>query len=104
MRKCMFSTTYLHEAVNLRPGDLPIEEITPQEMRKALARAIYSSPLLRHVQNMAEHEGWTGEDKFTALAFYAVLRMEEREFYDTRRAELEPAPPFFVTNVKPGGA
>jgi hypothetical protein len=96
----MFSTTYLHEAANLRPGDLPVKEITPQEMRKALARAMYSSPLLRHVQNIAEREGWTGEDKFTALAFYAVLRMEDY----TRRAELEPAPPFFVTNVKPGGA
>lgn len=85
----MFSLTYLHEAVRLRPGDLPEAPISPQEMRKGIARVLYNSPLIRH---MAEYEGWTGEDKYTALAFYVILRLEEREFDLIRRAELEAHP------------
>lgn len=88
----MFNTTYLHEAVRLLPGNLPEGPISPQEMRKGIARALYNSPLIRHAHNMAEHEGWTGEDKYTALAFYAILRLEEREFDLIRRVELEAHP------------
>lgn len=73
----MFSKYDLHETMNLRPGELPFAKPpTPAAMRVGLARAQYYSTIVCNVSVMAEREGWSGEDKYTALAFYAMLQLE----------------------------
>lgn len=93
----MFSKYDLHEAMNYRPGETPwVKPPTPQEMRVGIARASYYSTILRQINNVAEREGWSGEDKYTALAFYTTLQLEVYQIRELRRIELEPMPPFIV--------
>lgn len=93
----MFSKHDLHEAMKLPLGEWPTKLITAAEMRVGLARANYYSTLLRDVSCMAEREGWTGEDKYTAMTFYLQLRLEVLEDQNYRRAMLEPMPSFIVS-------
>lgn len=96
----MFSKHDLHEAMKLKLGDVPwAEPFTPQQMRAGMARAMYGSPLIRQINNVAEREGWSGEDKYTALAFYTTLQLEILEDIAFRRVELEPMPPFFTKTI-----
>jgi hypothetical protein len=89
----MFSKHDLHEAMGYRLGEMPFcNPPTPQEMRKGLARAQYYCTILNRVANMAEHEGWTGEDKYAAAAFYLLLQNEQLMDNAMRRAMLEPMP------------
>lgn len=92
----MFSKYDLHEAMKLPLGEWPMKPITPAEMRVGIARASYYSTIARQVSNMAECEGWTGEDKYTALAFHLMLRLEVLEDQNYRRASLEAHPMFLV--------
>ena len=75
----MFSKHPLHEAMKIEPGQWPSKGFTPQEMRVGIAKASYYSTIARNVSATAEHEGWSGEDKFTALAFHLLLRLETLE-------------------------
>lgn len=89
----MFSKYDLHEAMEYKPGETPrTSPPTPQQMRVGMARASYCSTILRQINNVAEHEGWSGEDKYTALAFYTTLQLEVYQMRELRRLELEPAP------------
>ena len=87
----MFSKYDLHEAMKIEPGQWPGKGFTPQEMRVGITRASYYSTIVRNVSATAEHEGWSGEDKFTAMAFHLLLRLETLEDLMLRRADLEPA-------------
>jgi len=78
----MFSKYDLHEAMNLKPGEMPLRKPpTPAEMRVGLARAGYYSTVIRTVRNIAEREGWNGEDTMTAIAFYTTLQLEVSQQY-----------------------
>ena len=60
----------------------------PREMRKAIDATIrkrfgddsefnYSESLIRAVDSAAYHLGWSGEDRMTAIAYIALLKVEE---------------------------
>lgn len=96
-----FGRYELHEAMELRHGELPFTKpITPAEMRVGLSKTARYNPVLGRVSNMAEMEGWTGEDKYTALAFYAMLQWESMQASYFRYAELSPSHPFFIDRAK----
>lgn len=80
----------LHEVMGYPLGELPfVKPPTAQEMRKGLARATYYATLLRNATMMAEREGWSGEDKYTAIAFYLQLRNETLETLNLKQAMLD---------------
>lgn len=94
----------LHEQINLPAGEAFIGRMPhPNEMRQALTRVAHRhSPLLQRVWNMAQHDGLSGEDLYTAMAFYLQLEyenMHERLFSFASRAL--DAPPLYI--VKKGG-
>lgn len=84
--------TPLHEAAKLNVGELPINPLTPNEMRKALEVAAYHSPWVRRAFEAARHEGWSGEDKYTLLAFHMTLENERRVESELRYLMLSPSP------------
>ncbi len=89
----MFSKHDLHEAMGYHLGEMPLAEPpTPQKMRVGLARAQYYNTILNRVVSIAEHEGWTSEDKYTVMTFYLVLQNEQLMDNAMRRAMLEPTP------------
>lgn len=57
---------------------------TPAEMRAAIERGTYDSPIIRNVMTMARHDGLTAEDAYSALAYYALQTM-----IDYQNASLE---------------
>lgn len=100
----MFSKYDLHEAMNLRPGTLPFNKpITPAEMRVGLARAQYYNQIIRNVSVMAEREGWSGEDKYTALAFYTMLQLEIHQGREFRRVMLDTNGPRVMASSETTG-
>jgi hypothetical protein len=87
----MFSKHDLHEAMGYRLGEMPFDKApTPMEMRVGLARARYYNTILNRVECMVEKMGLSGEDKYTAIAFYAMLQNESLMNNVMRRAEREP--------------
>lgn len=83
----------LHEVMGYRMGELPFAAPpNPQLMRKGITRATHYSTLIRQVAVMAEREGWTGEDKYTAMTFYLLLRNEELETANFDRFMRDPNP------------
>jgi hypothetical protein len=93
----MFSRLELHEAMDMHPGDAwSTKPITPKEMRIGLAQASRYNVMVRRVEELAHREGWGGEDKYTALAFYLCLQNEVHVDNANRRLDLEVRPPFFI--------
>ena len=92
----MFSKHDLHEAMNLSLGHYPVD-MTPQKMRIGLARAAHGNVVLRTLSMTADQEGWSGEDKFVAIAFYLLLHVEVLEDVNLRRLTLEAHPAHFVS-------
>lgn len=67
----------LHDEAKIAPGQyLWDKQPTPQEMRQQLIRASRSSHVLCNVRIYAEREGWSGEDTYTAMAWFAMLEAE----------------------------
>lgn len=88
----------LHDVLNLRPGEISARVAlkTPAEMRKAMLQAAYYSAQIHRVFQIADHEGFTGEDRYTALAFYLALENERLTDRYLRRMMLEPLPPIVM--------
>lgn len=52
---------------------------TPNGMRALLDRYAREHPLPAQIFNIARHQGLSGEDKYTMLAYHALLQMERYE-------------------------
>ena len=48
------------------------EATTPDEMRAEIFRLRREAPLVRNVMDMADFNGLSSEDRYTALAYYAL--------------------------------
>lgn len=98
----MFSRADLHEVMGLRLGELPFgKPITPAAMRAGMARASYYQTTMRNVTIMAEKEGFSGEDKYTALAFYALLQLESMTSTYLRLSDRMLTQPVFMSAQNP---
>ena len=80
----------LHEAADLRVGEPPLHMTKPDEMRKAMMRAARHSLWIRRAFDIADVEGYSGEDRYVLLAFHLALENERRQHFELRRAMLEP--------------
>ena len=60
------------------------EATTPEEMRAEIFRLRREAPLVRSVMDMADFNGLSAEDRYTALAYYAL-----QESANARRLVLE---------------
>lgn len=49
---------------------------TPEEMRQAIHKASHESSLVRHTMYFADMRGLNGEDRYTALAYQALVALE----------------------------
>lgn len=89
----------LHDEINVPAGELPLgKPPTPNQMRQALIRVAHrSSPVLHRLWNMAQFEGLSGEDMYTAFAFYLQLEFENMQERLFRMAEHSISmPPLYV--------
>lgn len=58
--------------------DEPIKEVTtPNEMRAEFLRLYMHDSTVRHVFNMAEHQGLSGEDKYVTLAYVLAKQVQQ---------------------------
>jgi hypothetical protein len=48
--------------------------------------------LVRHVMDAGQHQGWSGEDIMTALAYHALLQLDEAQGRILERVRLDPGP------------
>ena len=73
------------------------EVSTPEEMRGEIFRLRRHDPMVRQVMDMADYRGLSAEDRYTALAYYALrtlLAAHQRALDD---AMTRPIPPLIVT-------
>ena len=69
------------------------ECLTPQGIRRRLDTHGYRcDPLVNRVFQQAHYSGLTGEDKYTLLAWHALLALEDTQKYLLERLEPEPRP------------
>lgn len=54
----------------------PVEILTPTDMRRRIYEASYESPLIRMCLQRADYEGMSGEDRYTVLAYNALVSLE----------------------------
>ena len=52
------------------------EANTPEEMRAAIYKLTRDEPTVRSVCDAANYHGWSAEDKYTMLAYYALQHMQ----------------------------
>lgn len=88
----------------------------PREIRKRLTEAAYRgsridglesgsnamnvpASMVRNVMNMAEANGFSGEDAMTLLAYHALLRYEDALDRLIDQLNISPAPPFAPPNA-----
>lgn len=50
--------------------------VTPNEMRAAIHKASLHSPLVRNIIGAADRAGATAEDRYTMLAYHALVQLE----------------------------
>lgn len=67
---------------------------TPQGMRKRLREYSSHNPIAHRVREVAYHEGWSGEDEMTVLAYHALVQLEAMIEERLRAANLYPAAAF----------
>jgi hypothetical protein len=65
---------------------------TVQGQRKRLLEFSHHDPLTRRVFDVARHEGLSGEDAMTMLAYHALIQVEEMRALLFDKMMCEPAP------------
>lgn len=72
-----YTRAALHEEAGIAPGQYLWDKLpTPEQMRTQLAHAARHSHTIHNVCLTAEERGWSGEDKYTAMAWFAALEAE----------------------------
>lgn len=85
-----------HIPVGLAPNENLIgqaEESTPDGMRAAIYRGSLASALIRSMLMQADIRGLNGEDKYTLLAYQALVALESTHRRLMEYIERTPAPP-----------
>lgn len=78
------------------PPSAPVQVLDADEMRRAIFEASHESSLIRNVLVSADYRGSSAEDRYTMLAYHALVALET---YWQRTLELTrmlPNPPFVM--------
>lgn len=90
----------LQYGLKLPPGEDPSKPITFDGMRQRIAAARRDSSLINMAVREAEFAGLSGEDKYTMLAYRALIQLEEMHDRVMRFVESTPAPPIMLDPKK----
>ena len=77
------------------------EAATPDEMRAEIYRLCRHDPMVHQVMAMADHQGLSAEDRYTALAYYALRTLLAAHQQALDDAMTRPMPPFFDDAERP---
>lgn len=67
-----------------------------EEMRAEIFRLSRNDAMVRQVMDMANHRGLSAEDRFTALAYYALRERSLLQKVILDDAMIRPAPPMVL--------
>lgn len=76
-----------------QPGDA--RDMTA--LRREIHKAMYDSALIRNVMLAADHEGLSAEDRYTLLAYEALVALETNWKQVIRTRMLDPMPPMLAS-------
>jgi hypothetical protein len=79
------------------------EAETIQGKRKHIYELAYHDALVRRVLDMARHEGLSGEDTMTTLAYYALIEKERMTDAYLDNAMRSPGPIYTTSTFSPEG-
>lgn len=65
---------------------------TVNGMRQAIYKASHESALIRHSMQVADFQGLSGEDRYTMLAYHALVSLEQTYQQLTNYAKRMPDP------------
>lgn len=92
--------------IGIEPEDRPDRAIvTPAEMRQAIDKAKYESALVGNCMRTADYAGFSAEDRYTLLAYNALVALETYYKRCLEMTMLYPQPPLMRpadTEVKRG--
>ena len=65
-------------------------------LRREIYQAMRDSALVRNIMYIADHEGLSAEDRYTLLAYEALVALETNWKQVLRMKSLDPMPPMIV--------
>jgi hypothetical protein len=77
-------------------GQMPGDTRDMNSMRREIVKAMRDSPLVRNVMYAADHEGLNAEDRYTLLAYEALVALETNWKQVIRARMLDPMPPIIL--------
>jgi hypothetical protein len=84
--------------IGIEPKELAKDELPPNptEMRQAIFEAMHESALVRNVMYSADYQGLSAEDRYTSLAYHALVALETYYKKALQHAMLYPNPNFIM--------
>jgi hypothetical protein len=84
--------------IGIEPKELAKDSLppTPTEMRQAIFEASHESALVRNIMYTADHLGATAEDRYTMLAYHALIALETYYKRTLELTMLMPNPSFIM--------
>ena len=82
-------------------GQIPGDARDMNALRRQIREAMRDSALVRNVMYAADHEGLNAEDRYTLLAYEALVALETNWKQVLRTSRLSPMPHFPVVEAKP---
>lgn len=76
------------------------EALTFEEMRAEIFRLRFHDAMVRQVMDMADKRGLSAEDRYVALAYYALLERSKLKAVILDDAMTMPAPRMMTPNAK----
>ena len=59
------------------PEMMEMHPPTAATMRQRIYDAMRNSPLIMNIMQVSDQEGWSGEDRYVALAYHALVQLED---------------------------
>lgn len=84
------------EAKEPKPGEI----MDCNDMRRAIFEATYESPLIRNAMMAADYRGASAEDRYTMLAYHALVALETYYKQALKIAMLYPDPMVLLKDPK----
>ena len=84
--------------IGIEPKKLAADALPPNptEMRQAIFEAMHESALVKNVMYSADYQGLSAEDRYTALAYHALVALETYYKQALQHAMLYPNPSFIM--------
>lgn len=69
---------------------------TPTEMRAEISRLSRNDRMVRSILQSAEYSGQSAEDKYTMLAYYALVERDRFRITVLRQLSIDPGTPIII--------